>query len=259
VVSIPRTTIFGRSLTGAVIPPGVTEPDPWVARAAEELERERAIARLSAAAEQAFADLREESGLKVNLGCGTDVREGWVNIDLFTDGPPPAPGARVVNFDLRRGLPLADGSCSVVYSSHFFEHLEYRDGVRLMRDCHRCLEPGGTFRTALPDLRQDFEAYVRADNRANEEFDELVGPDFGEDFELIRGLEPELRGRARVDYLNYSVYQYGEHRVIYDEEKLRLVLEHIGFRSVTESPFREGLDLDEPLRRKYSFYVEALR
>ncbi len=230
-----------------------------MARAAAELEREVAIARLSEAAEPIFAELREERSLKVNLGCGPDVREGWVNVDLLLNGEPTTLDGRFVNFDLRRGLPLADGSCALIYSSHFFEHLEYRDGVALMRDCHRCLEPGGTFRAALPDLREDFAAYVRRDNRANEEFDALVGPEFGDDFELIRGLEPELRGHAMVDYLNYSIYQYGEHRVVYDEEKLRLALEHIGFRSVAEAPFQEGIDLDDALRRRYSFYIEATR
>lgn len=232
--------------------------DPIVNEAVCQLKREVEIMRIVQAAKPVIDVLRTRRGLKVNLGCGADVRAGWMNIDLVL-GAEPLRGGVALNFDLRRGLPLAEDSCILIYSSHFLEHLDYRHGVQLMRDCYRCLEVGGTFRLALPDFRKLFTSYVQGDNRLYEEFDQLVGPDFGENFELIRGLEPELRGRAMVDYVNYGVYQYGEHKMIYDEEKLRIVLESVGFRSIAATEFREDLDPGDPLRRNYSFYVEALK
>ena len=44
-----------------------------------------------------------------------------------------------------------------------------------------------------------------------------------------------------------------------DEEKIMLLLRHIGFKSVAISSFREGVDPDNELRRALSFYVEAIK
>jgi len=235
--------------------------NPNVGEARAALRFELAAEKASKAGAAQLAKLGESRNLKVHLGCGRDIRPGWINIEMFAGGqkPPDPEDGAVVDYDLRQGLPLPDGSCEVIYSSHFFEHLEYRHGVELMRQCHRCLQPGGTLRFCLPDLRLDMEAYLRGDNSGNEEFDALVGPDFGKNFELIRGLDPSVRGRAMAHYLNYAVYQYGEHKVIYDEETLRIELERIGFRAVEPSSHRHDLDPDDELRRKYSFFVEATK
>ena len=47
--------------------------------------------------------------------------------------------------------------------------------------------------------------------------------------------------------------------MIYDEEKISLMLEHLGFSSVASSSFREDLDPPSVLRRKFSFYMEATK
>jgi predicted SAM-dependent methyltransferase len=235
--------------------------DPFVGEAARDLQREVASARTAHRAEAEFEQLRGERGLKLNLGCGRDVRAGWVNIDLAVGpgiGEVPT-GARVIEFDLRRGLPLADESCALIYSSHFLEHLEYRHGIALTRDCHRCLERGGLLRLALPDFRLDLQAYLSGDRAYVAELDRIAAPDFGEDFELIRGMPPELRGRAMADYVNFFIYQYGEHKTIYDHENARLMLEYVGFDSVQRSSHREDLDGSDEISRKYSFYMEGVK
>lgn len=221
------------------------EPGP-VARASIDLARELAIAARSRAARRRFRVLRGRRDLKVHLGCGEDVRPGWVNIDVGAGGAPE--GAVVIRHDLRRGLPLEDGSCELIYSSHFFEHLDYRAGGRLMRDCHRSLRPGGLLRCAMPDFRGMFEAYLKRDAG----YLDLV-----DIRETLPYLEPGTE--TIVDHVNYGVYQLGEHKTIYDEEKLTLLLRQIGFRSVSDSPFRSDIDPDTPIRRRYTFYVDATR
>ena len=105
-------------------------------------------------------------GTRVHLGCGEDVREGWLNIDLPSPqglSGPGVPHKDFVVYDLRRGLPLPAESCQYVFSSHFFEHLSYGDGTALMAACYRCLVKGGVFRAALPNLRSVFTAYIGGD------------------------------------------------------------------------------------------------
>jgi len=192
--------------------------------------------------------------LRLHLGCGVDLKPGWINVDL--DGKPlrrtlrRAPqDAQFVPWDLRRGtIPLPDNCCEIIYSSHFFEHLDYGRGVRLMRECHRLLRPGGIFRAALPNLAAMFRAYLDGDVRY---FDALPLADLRPD------VEPGTE--SLIDLVNYGVYQYGEHVCLYDEEKLCRILERIGFIRVRASGFRADLDPDNELRRRYSFYVEAVK
>jgi predicted SAM-dependent methyltransferase len=215
-----------------------------VSRAALELTRELAIAVRSSFAVRGFRRLEGAQDLRVHLGCGADVRPGWVNIDV---GAPPGDGL-VIRHDLRRGLPLPSESCALIYSSHFFEHLEYRAGVRLMRDCHRALRPGGVLRFALPNFRALFEAYVQGDANYLELIDHR---------QALPDREPGTE--TLVDGVNYGVYQFGEHKTIYDEEKLIAVLGAIGFRSVSGSSFIPEIDPRDPVRRRYSFYLEAFK
>jgi SAM-dependent methyltransferase len=72
---------------------------------------------------------------RLNLGCGTDIRAGYVNLDIA-----PLPGVDVVH-DLRQlPLPFEDGTFAEINCKDILEHLEY---VPLLREIHRILRPGG--------------------------------------------------------------------------------------------------------------------
>jgi len=200
-------------------------------------------------ARAAFQKLQERAELKVHLGCGSDLRAGWVNIDLnFSDRKKGRTDALYINHDLRRGLPLAEQSCAFIYSSHLFEHLDEAEGMALMRDCFKALQVGGTFRIVLPDMPRLFQAYLNDDI----DFFRLLDV-----HQLIGGYPGSAR--SMVDYVNYAVYQFGEHKCLYDFEKLNRTLTEIGFASVMQSNFSAGVDVPSDLRRTYSFYTEATK
>lgn len=90
----------------------------------------------------------------VNVGCGRTFHRDWLNLDLVSYSP------EVRACDLRKGIPLADSSCTAVYSSHVLEHLPLVDGVRMLRECFRVLEPDGTIRIVVPDLEKIARDYV---------------------------------------------------------------------------------------------------
>jgi hypothetical protein len=96
-------------------------------------------------------------------------------------------------------------------------------------------------------LRALFRAYLEGD----EAYFELLKP------LLATVLDP--RSLTLVDYVNYGVYQFGEHKYIYDEVKLGAILERTGFANVRSAAFDGRWDVDTPERRHYSFYVEAFK
>src|SRR5215472_14326418 len=75
--------------------------------------------------------------MRLNLGCGRDIRDGWVNIDCR-----PAPGVDVVcDFGGKTVLPFGDDIVTLSEGSHVIEHLT--DPLPFMEELHRVTVPGG--------------------------------------------------------------------------------------------------------------------
>lgn len=94
--------------------------------------------------------------MKLHLGAGARVLDGWLNLDF-----EPVPGVQF--FDARRPLPFGDGSVEAIYSEHFIEHLTLAEGEALFVELARVLAKGGVIRFSTPDLRALVQAYSRGD------------------------------------------------------------------------------------------------
>lgn len=205
--------------------------------------------RICAMGRAAVAELPPERMRRLHLGPGPDLREGWLNIDYL-----PAPtgglieGGRLLNFDLRQGLPVPDGCADVIYSSHFFEHLFFDHAKRLVSHCHRALRPGGVLRTALPNYRTLFKAYAAGDRTFLESPHQM---------EMLSYMPAHNRHFA--DLLSRWVYEFEQHRYIYDVENFSALLEAAGFVNIREDVYRPEIDIDWEERVLYSFYVVAER
>lgn len=222
-----------------------------LSQALSQLSFENKARRIVKRSRKDFARLRDRRDLKLNLGCGTDIKAGWVNIDLALDSPPvfdpdPALGTIFINHDLRRGIPLPKESCEIIYSSHFFEHVEYPDALKLLRECYELLKPGGTFRLALPDFKGACAAYLKNDAS----YFDLVDVDL-----FLPEVEPGTL--TIIDFINFAAYQSGEHKRVFDEEKVILLLQNIGYSTAEISSFQSDIDTPGLVRTKYSFYIEA--
>ncbi|SRR5208282_1873532 len=181
----------------------------------------------------------------LNLGCGTDIHPGWINIDAGVRPSSSKAGTVVINYDLRRGLPFDEGCIDVVYSSHFFEHLNTMDGFALMKHCLRVLKKGGVFRAAMPDARLPIRAYVAGDSAYFAKASSLVDTDLP---------IPELR--SPIDHIDLAARAW-DHQALYDPDKMIRMLSRAGFTDVKVVDFDPTFDLPDELRRFFSFYVEA--
>ncbi len=200
-----------------------------------------------------FRRLRGRKGIKVQLGSGRDIIIGWVNIDLVVNtptdfNPKEDKDTVLIEYDLRRGLPVEENSCEYIYASHFFEHLEYRYAIRLMNDCYNALRSGGILRIVLPDISRWWEAYLRDDYEYFSEIDIL---------KKLRDIEPGTE--TLIDFCNFGIYQHGQHKYCYDTKKLSLLLKRAGFNHVQISSFKEEIDYDKPIRINYSLYMDAVK
>lgn len=79
---------------------------------------------------------------RLNLGCGSDIRQGYVNLDRVS-----LPGVDVAHDLEKLPLPFEDGSFDEILCQDVLEHLDY---VPLMRELHRILVPGGTLVIRVP-------------------------------------------------------------------------------------------------------------
>jgi predicted SAM-dependent methyltransferase len=91
---------------------------------------------------------------KINLACGDTYLKDWINIDFS----PHSTFVRKAN--LLGRLPLAEGEASVVYSSHFIEHIPCELVDIFINECFRITKSGGRIRLVLPDWEELCDCYL---------------------------------------------------------------------------------------------------
>jgi hypothetical protein len=97
---------------------------------------------------------------KLQLGCGTYPREGWINIDKLA-----LPGVDHV-LDVRAGLPFEN--VDIIYGEHFLEQLPLADGLAFMREARRVLNDGGILRLTTPNLDWVWASHYALDDPGRE-------------------------------------------------------------------------------------------
>jgi len=140
--------------------------------------------------------------IKLNLGCGLDKREGYVNVDVRKDVNPD------VTVDLEKELlsRWGDGTIEEILAKDFLEHLSWRRVRDFLRDCYRCLKKGGKLLIQTPDLEAIAKKFV-LDLQYSGDFEEL-------------------------SYWVYGCQDYPEnlHKAGFTIQAMKKLLEEIGFQ-----------------------------
>jgi predicted SAM-dependent methyltransferase len=186
--------------------------------------------------------LRRQTGLSLNVGSGGRGLAGWINTDAVRH-----PADQSFACDVRRGVPLNDGSVRRIMAEHVVEHLSFRHELPgVLAEFLRLLEPGGMVRIVVPDGRRFTEAYLRNDPAAWA----ALG------FQELPGDLP-----TPMALLNHVFRQDGEHHFAFDFATLEWALSRAGFASVRRCAFGESADpllaIDRREHAQYSLYVEA--
>jgi predicted SAM-dependent methyltransferase len=155
--------------------------------------------------------------LKVNVACGHEPFEGWINLDL-------SPETRAdMLWDVTDGLPVADNSCAFIYSEHFLEHIPVQDGVRFLTECRRSLQPGGVVRIGMPCGQEVVRQYYE-NTWAQQPWLEKYG------YAWIK---------TRAEYINIVFRDWG-HQWLYDFEELDRRLREAGLTRIERAAWGES-------------------
>jgi len=90
--------------------------------------------------------------LKLNLGCGFDKREGWLNVDSFPECAPD----RLLDME-NTPWELSSDAFEHVLLKHVLEHVgaEFAVFAAVMRELYRVTAPGGLVEIHVPHVRHD--------------------------------------------------------------------------------------------------------
>ena len=198
--------------------------------------REIEIARKHRKGARRAREFSSRQHLQLHIGCGPVIKNGWVNIDISPQAD--------VTLDVREPLPFRENSCSIVYSEHFLEHIDYPEQTfAFLKECYRVLEPGGLFSVGVPDTELPIAAYLGLT-------DDSI-------FRLAKERWHPAWCQTEMEHLNYHFRQGQQHRFAYDFKTLAKALASAGFQEIRRRDFSPALDSED--RKIGTLYVDATK
>ena len=97
--------------------------------------------------------------IKLNLGCGDKLLEGYINVDLVEDRSGVKPD---VNCDLRNLSVFESDYADEILSVHVVEHFWRWEVEQVLSEWVRVLKPGGKLILECPNLISACEEFLKA-------------------------------------------------------------------------------------------------
>ena len=185
------------------------------------------------------------------------------------------------NLTSDKSFPFADRSVHMFYSEHVFEHLKDEWCEHIFREAYRSLENGGGFRIVLPDADLIYDRLIAKDETFFKSWMDRDSATIAESFRTLVGqartpldeadFALKLSTMPKEEFLDWCkqglAYEWersGEHINWFNFEKLKRMLEAVGFRDVCrsepqQSRFPEAIGPRFDTRAWYSVHVECVK
>lgn len=193
---------------------------------------------------------KESKIIKMNFGCGMNLLDGWLNLDMFPLN------RRVCYINCAQRLPFCDNKVNYIYTEHLIEHLSLNQFINFIKESYRILRIGGKIRIVTPDL----EFFIKMYN--SPETNLYLG--WYEKRKLLN------IPSSFVNCINSIFYEHN-HRFIYDYTYLSKLLTFSGFKEVlryeigkSATPIFNGLErhgriIGEEINSIESMAIEAIK
>ena len=153
---------------------------------------------------------------KLQIGSDGNYLDGWFNTDLNTKN-------NVYYLNLKEKFPFDDNTFDFIYSEHNIEHFTIDEGVALLKECLRVLKSNGKIRLATPDLKKLIN-YYNTETEINNKYTNW-------EFNSFIKKKTNINISTKAIVINNFYRDWG-HKLVYDFETLKRVLEYSGFVDV---------------------------
>ena len=153
--------------------------------------------------------------MKINLGCGYDKRDGYVNIDIRPEVEPD------IIEDVSKLESIKDGSCEVIYASHILEHFSWRDTDKILALWLRKLKRGGLLYIKVPNLMDIITQTYYSTKKWSQLISDIYGgQEYKENYHKT-GFEPiDIKSRLENLKTKLTYFQYNSQEITIECEKL---------------------------------------
>ena len=175
---------------------------------------------------------------KLHIGAGNRKINNWLNTDIGNKTIMPV-------VDVTKKFPFDTGTFNYVFSEHMIEHINYQDGVKMLKESFRVLKSNGKIRISTPDLQFLIDLYSKEKDQLQKDYIEWSCKNYN----LTEG--------SIIEVVNNYFQSWG-HQFIYDKKTIENTLKAAGFTKVeffkiNESNSLELKDLENDTRLPKNF------
>jgi len=166
--------------------------------------------------------LKNHKKRKLQIGCGQNFLNGWLNTDLNDlDG--------AMYMDAGEQFPFENESIDFIYSEHIFEHLTIKQQINMMKEAYRVLKNGGVMRLATPKLDFLFELYSQPTKKENNEYVKWAVKSIPN---LRIAQDKILNNSSHYPYVINNFFRDWGHQMIHNFESFQNLAYQSGFATV---------------------------
>lgn len=93
----------------------------------------------------------KELDLRYNLGCGFTKKKGYINVDKSKEVNPDI----LADIEIMPWTWAESNNAELIEMDNLIEHIERKNFVGVMKECHRVLKKDGILWIRVPEMRVD--------------------------------------------------------------------------------------------------------
>jgi len=161
---------------------------------------------------------------KLQIGCGFNVLEGWLNTNYFPRKKS------IMHLDATKPFPFKENQFDFIFSEHMIGHLDHAGSIFMLKESLRVLKPGGRIRISIASLPFMIDLYNEDKTELQQQYLEWASANSFKD-------RPPVISDTYV--INNLMVAWGN-LFFYDEKTLRQKFETAGFTDVSLSTICES-------------------